>query len=129
MEIIKYRFDISPVAIGEPDLCHEPLPRKSRDVSNLHTFCLQNVNAKGTIHSIKGGALSYPYLYKSEYPYMQEKYRENNVRNISLNMCDPESLQSMSQIMCVNLSGCGMIIRNIIINNGVFEMHKLLNTQ
>ena len=30
MEIIKCRFDFSPVAKGEPDPCREPLPRKSR---------------------------------------------------------------------------------------------------
>jgi len=29
MEIVKYRFDFSPVAMGEPDPCREPLPRKS----------------------------------------------------------------------------------------------------
>jgi len=30
MEITKCRFDFSPVAMGEPDPCREPLPRKSR---------------------------------------------------------------------------------------------------
>ena len=33
MEIIKCRFDFSPVAKGEPDPCREPLPRKSRYLS------------------------------------------------------------------------------------------------
>jgi len=30
MEIIKCRFDFSPVAMSEPHACREPLPRKSR---------------------------------------------------------------------------------------------------
>ena len=36
MEIIKCRFDISPVAMGEPDPCRKPLPRKSRYAREAH---------------------------------------------------------------------------------------------
>ena len=48
----------------------------------------------------------------------QEKYRENNVRNISANMSDPEIKPSKSQIMCMKTKGCGAIIRNIMTKNG-----------
>jgi len=43
---------------------------------------------------------------------------ENNVRNISANMFDPEIQPSKSQIMCVKTTGCGAIIRNIMTKNG-----------
>jgi len=52
---------------------------------------------------------------------VQEKYRENNVRNITANMFDPEIQASKSQIMCVKTKGCGAIIRNIMIKKAIMK--------
>jgi len=42
----------------------------------------------------------------------------DNARNIRLNVFDPEIQPSKSQIMCVKTKGGGVIIRNIMTNNG-----------
>jgi len=43
---------------------------------------------------------------------------KTNVRNISVNMFDPENLPSKSKIICVNPGGCVEIIRNLMTKNG-----------
>ena len=59
-----------------------------------------------------------PHLLKSARPYVQEKYKKNNIRNISANMFDPEIQPSRSQIMCVKTKGYEAIIRNVMTKNG-----------
>ena len=46
------------------------------------------------------------------------KYRENNVRNISAKMFDPENMSGKSQIMCRNKFECEKLIRNIMTKSG-----------